>query len=189
MARRKLTPEQENWLYLHYPEMTNKELSTFLSEWTEKDNQKQYERLKKLLEEDFSDGARKIIIKKMNAIERYNGVSVTLIKRYAKILHCRPKSREHIILCNQEKAKNTNLKRWLKKAEKVEHIMEWLRSFDEKDVRFCSIEDRNQLKSFQVSINKFNRYEGYGKQVYLSSQFIPEAKLLRVHASLYRATR
>lgn len=189
MAKRKLTPEQENWLYLHYSQMTNKELAAYLTEWVVKENQKQYERLKMLLEEDFSDGARKIILKKMDAIDKFKGVSVSLVKRYAHLLHCLPKSREHIIACNQEKAKVTNLKRWLKKAEKVEHIMDWLRTFDEKDDRFCFVDDRSQLKSFQVSINKFNREEGYDKQVYLTSRHIPEVNLLRVRASLYRALR
>ena len=189
MANRRLTPEQENWLYLNYPEMTNKELASYLSEWIKKDNQKQLERMKALVEEDFCEGTKKILFKRIEAMEKSKGISVSLIKRYARRLHCRPKSREHIISCNQEKAMATNLKRWQKKAEKVEHIMEWLRTFVEKDVRFCTIDDRNQVKSFQSSINKFNRYEGYDKRIYLTSQYISEARLLRVHATLYRTTR
>ena len=92
------------------------------------------------------------------------------------------------MLCNQEKAKATNLKRWLKKAEKVEHIMDWLRTFDDRDVRFCLVDSEGQLKSFRVSINRFNRYEGYNRGVFLTSQFIPEVNLLRVNGNLYRTT-
>ncbi len=188
MAKRKLSPEHENWLYLHFPEMTNRELAEELSEMIRRDNKIQLTRLKRMLEEDFGDGARKVITKKIEAIEKFNGVSVSLIKRYARNLHCPRKSREHLVACNQEKAKATNIKRWMKKAEKVEHIMDWLRTFDEKDIRFCFIENEGQLKSFRASINKFNRYEGYYKSVYLSAQFLSDVKLLRVNASLYRTT-
>lgn len=188
MAVRKLTPEQENWLYLHYPEMTNKEIAEHLSDWIAKENQKQLERLYRLRDEDFSGPAKRMIERKIETLEKSKGVSVSLIKRYARNLHCRPKSRAHIIACNQEKAKTTNLKKWLGKAEKVEHIAEWLRTFSEKDVRFCPIADKGQLKSFQVSINRFNQYEGYERGVYLTSNYIADANLLRVHATLYRTT-
>ena len=188
MARRKLTSEQENWLFLHFPTTTNKELAEELTKMIHKENQKQLARLKGLLEEDFSDGAMKVIKHKIDAIDKFKGVSESLVKRYARKLHCPRKSREHLVFCNQEKAKATNLKRWLKKAEKVEHIMDWLRTFDEKDIRYCFIEGDGQLKSFRVSINKFNREEGYDRSVFLTSQFIPEVSLLRVHASLFRTT-
>lgn len=188
MARRKLTLEQENWLFLHYTVMTNKELSMYLTQWVENENKKQLERLNRLLKEDFSDGARKVITKKIDALNKFNGISVPLVKRYARELHCRPKTREHIVSCNKEKAKATNIKRWMKKAEKVDNIMEWLRTFDEKDMRVC-IMDEGKVKSFQTSINKFNRDEGYAKGIYLASKYIPDAKLLRVHASSYRNLR
>lgn len=186
MARRKLTIELQNWLYLNFPDKTNKELAEELSEMIRKDNQKQLTRLRQLLDEDFSDGARKVIVRKIQDIEKFTGVSESSIKRYARNLHCPRKSRMHLISCNQEKAKATNIKRWLKKAEKVEHIMDWLRTFDEKDVRYCFVDGDGQLKSFRVSINKFNRYEGYERGVFLTSQHIPEVGLLRVIASLYR---
>ena len=188
MARRKLTTEQENWLYLHYTVMTNKELALYLTKWVENDNKKQLERLNRLLKEDFSEGARKVIVKKIEALEKFNGISVPLIKRYARELHCRPKSREHIVSCNQEKAKSTNIKKWMKKAEKVDNIMEWLRTFEEKDMRYCFVQEE-QVRSFQVSINKFNRNEGYDKGFYLASMYMPDANLLRVHASQYKTLR
>ncbi len=186
MARRKLTREQENWLYLYYPNTTNKELAEKLTEMICIDNQKQLKRLKRMLEEDLNEDVRKVINKKIEAIENFNGISEAYIKRFARNLHCPRKSRTHIVACNQQKAKATNIKRWLKKAENVDHIMEWLRTFDEKDVRCCFVDGIGQLKSFRVSINKFNRDEGYNRGVYLSSQYVPEAGLLRVHASLYR---
>ena len=187
MANRKLTLEQQNWLFLHYAEMTNKELASHLTVWIRNDNEKQLERLQMLFKEDFSKGARKVIEKKIEAIGKFKDVSESLVKRYARILHCRPKSREHIISCNQAKAKATNIKRWLDKAEKVEHVMDWLRTFEEKDIRFCIMQDRAQYKSFLASISKFNRYEGYDKGVYLTSQYLSDANLLRVQATLYRA--
>ena len=188
MASRKLTSEQENWLFLHFPDKTNKELAEELTAMIRKENEKQLARLKRLLEEDFSEGARKVILRKIAAIEKFTGVSESLVKRYARNLHCPRKTREHLVQCNQEKAKATNIKRWLKKGEKVERIMDWLRTFDEKDIRFCFIEGEGQLKSFRVSINKFNRYEGYDRGIFLTSQFIAEVGLLRVNASLFRTT-
>jgi hypothetical protein len=189
MASRKLTSEQENWLFLNFPNKTNKELAEELTEMILKENQKKLARLNLLLEEDFSDGARKVITRKIESIEKFTGISESLVKRYARNLHCPRKSRLHLVLCNQEKAKATNIKRWLKKAEKVEHIMEWLRTFDLKDIRYCFVKDESQLKSFRTTINRFNRYEGYERSVFLSSQFVPEANLLRVNATLYRTTQ
>jgi len=176
-------------LFLNFTDKTNRELAEELSEMINKENQRQLARLKRLLEEDFGDGARKVIAQKIEAIENFSGISESTIKRYARNLHCPRKSREHLVMCNQEKAKATNIKRWLQKAEKVEHIMEWLRTFDEKDIRYCYVQDKGQLKSFQTSINKFNRYEGYDRSIYLSSQFISEVSLLRVNASLFRTTQ
>lgn len=187
MASRKLTSEQANWLFLHFPNKTNKELAEELTEMIRKENQIKLTRLNKLLEEDFGESAKKIIDNKIKAINKFKAVSESLIKRYARELHCPRKSREHLIMCNQVKAKATNIKRWMKKAEKVEHIMEWLRTFDEKDTRFCIIEGSGQLKSFRVSINRFNKEEGFDRSIFLTSQFIPEISLLRVHASLFRA--
>ncbi len=186
MGRKKLSPELENWLFLNYADKTNQELADDLSNMIKKENKKQLERLKHLLEEDFSEVAKHAIERKIASIEKFSGISVQTIKRYAKELHCPKKSRKHLIQCNQEKAKATNLKKWLMRAEKVEHKMEWLRTLVEKDVRYCFVENDGDLKSFRVSINRFNRYEGYDRGVYLTSEHIPEASLLRVNALLYR---
>ena len=188
MASRKLTPEQENWLFMHFPNMTNKELAEKLTEMVRKENQKQLARLQQLLQEDFGITTNKVIRKKIDAIKKFESVSESLVKRYAREMHCPRKSREHIFICNQEKARNTNIKRWLDKAEKIEHIMEWLRTFDVRDVRYCIIDSEANLTSFRVLIHRFNRYEGYDRSVFITSHYIPEAKLLRVSANLYRST-
>lgn len=188
MRTKVLNSEQQNWLFTHFSEMTNRELAENLSEMVKKDNEKQLARLKQLLDESFSEGAKKVIIKKIHTLEKFTGISESYVKRYARELKCPPKSRMHLLSCNQKKAKATNMKKWKQKAEKVEHIMEWLRTFAVKDDRFCIIEEEGQSKSVRVSINKFNRYEGYDRGVYLSAEFIPEVSLLRVRASLYRTT-
>lgn len=186
MGRKKLSPELENWLFLHYADMTNLELATVLSDMIMKDNKREKAKLSQLLEEDFDEGAKRAIKRKIERIEKFSGISVSSIKRYAKELHCPQKSRKHLIQCNQRKAKATNLKRWLKKAEKVEHKMEWIRALEEKDVRYCFVDDDSDLKSFRVSINRFNRYEGFDRGIYVTSEHIPEISLLRVSALLYR---
>lgn len=188
MAKKKLTSEQENWLFLNFPNKTNKELAEELTEMVRNENQKKLTRLNHFLMEDLDETTKKVFIRKIKAIEKFNGISESLVKRYARELHCPKKSRLHLVTCNQEKARSTNLKRWLKKAEIVDIFAEWLRTFDEKDVRFCFVSSQGQLKSYRVSINKFNRYEGYERCVYLTSNFIPEVNLLRVYASLYRTT-
>ena len=76
MANRKLTPQQENWLYLHFSDKTNRELAEELTEMIRKDNQKQLARLNHLLEEDFSESAKKIILRKIKALEKFKGISV-----------------------------------------------------------------------------------------------------------------
>jgi len=187
MSKRKLKPDDENWLFLNFPNKSNRELANELSERMRVENMKMKQRLVKLMDEDFSEEAKKIITRKLEAIDKFSGVSESLIKRYAREMHCPRKSRVHLLESNQKKARTTNLKRWLKKAEKVEHIMEWLRTFDEKDIRYCIIDSPQQLKSFQVSINRFNRQEGYGKGIYLISEHLPDAGLLRVKGSINRS--
>lgn len=186
MVRRKLPPELENWLYLHYPERSNKELAEELTEMMKRENQKQVERLNLLLEEDFCEGTKKVIMQKIETLMEFKGISEASIKRYARILHCPKKSRKHLVYCNQGKARATNVKRWLNKAENVEHIMEWLRTFELRNNRCCIVEEEGKLKSMKVSINKYNRYEGYERGILLSYEYIPEVRLLRVYASSYR---
>lgn len=41
MARRILTPEQESWLFRHFPNMTNKELAEKLTDMLREENQRQ----------------------------------------------------------------------------------------------------------------------------------------------------
>lgn len=186
MVKRKLPPELENWLFVHYSDKTNKELAAELTEMLKRENQKQLERLNLLLEEDFCDGTKKVIQRQIDAIMEFKGISESSLKRYACILHCPKKSRRHLVYCNQGKARATNIKRWQKKAEKVEHIMEWLRTFGLKSNRCCIVEDEGKLKTMKVSINKYNRYEGYEQGILLAYEYIPEVCLLRVYATPYR---
>ena len=81
MASRKLTSEQANWLFLHFPNKTNKELAEELTEMIRKENQIKLTRLNKLLEEDFGESAKKIIDNKIKAINKFKAVSESLIKR------------------------------------------------------------------------------------------------------------
>ena len=185
MALCRLNPEQENWLFMNYANKTNKELAEELSEMVKKKNEKQLVRLNQLLNEDFDPCIKKQIQKNIENIKNSSSVSVPLVKRYARKLHCPRKSRMHLLRCNQEKARITNRKRWLDKAEEVDNIMPWLRSIDVHQTRYCKISSEGQLKSIRVSINKFNRYEGYEKGVYLTSQQLPEVGLLRVVSSIY----
>lgn len=185
MVKRKLPPKYEDWLFLHYPDKTNKELAEELSRMLRRENQKQLDNFKLLLKEDFCDTTMRVIQRKIDSLERFSGISESSVKRYARILHCPKKSSKHLMICNQEKANVTNTRRWLKKAERVEHIMEWLRTFEEKDIRYCIINNDGQLRSIRVSINKFNRIEGYNRGVYLAPQYFPGVGLLRVTASLY----
>ena len=163
MALCRLNPEQENWLFMNYANKTNKELADELSEMVKKKNEKQLVRLNQLLNEDFDPRVKKQIQKNIENIKNSSSVSVPLVKRYARKLH----------------------KRWLDKAEEVDNIMPWLRSFDVHQTRYCKIISEGQLKSIRVSINKFNRFEGYEKGVYLTSQQLPEVGLLRVVSSIY----
>jgi len=186
MTKRKLIPDLQNWLYLNYPNMTNAELAEELTEKMRGVILKERNRLSCLLAANQSVAVERMLKKRIETLDKFSGVSESLIKRYAREMHCPRKSRMHLVKCNQEKARITNFKRWLKKAEKVENVADWLRTFKEKDSRFCFISGEGQLKSILVSINKFNRYEGYDQGAYLTSQHIPEIGLLRVNANLYR---
>lgn len=185
MANKKMSPELEEWFFLHYSDKTNKELAEELTEKMKRDNQKQLERLRIMLEDDFSDSAKRVIQNEIDAIMNFKGISEASVKRYARMLHCPKKSRKHMAYCNQGKARITNVRRWQQRAEKVEHIMDWLRTFDLKSNRCCIVEDEGKLKSIKVSINKFNRYEGYIRGIFLSFEYIPEVCILRVFAKPY----
>ena len=177
------------WLYDNFSSKSNQELADILTDMVRKENEIQISRLETILKNVTQKSVIKAIESELEWRKAFNGLSASYIKHAGMRLKCSKKSFEYVSSTNREKAKATNIKRWLKKAEKVEHVVEWLRSFKEKDIRFCIIEGDGHLKSMRVSINKFNRYEGYNRRIYLTSQFIPEVCLLRVNASLFRTTQ
>ena len=189
MARCYLNRKQEMWLYDNFSSKSNQELADILTDMVRKENEIQISRLEAILKNVTQKSVIKAIESELEWRKAFNGLSASYIKHAGMRLKCSKKSFEYVSSTNREKAKATNIKRWLKKAEKVEHVVEWLRSFKEKDIRFCIIEGDGHLKSMRVSINKFNRYEGYNRRIYLTSQFIPEVCLLRVNASLFRTTQ
>ena len=75
MATRKLTSEQENWLFDHYPDMTNKEIAKELTMMVQKDIDRQLKRFRQLLEEDFNGCTKKMILRKIQALEKFSGIS------------------------------------------------------------------------------------------------------------------
>lgn len=185
MALKRLSPEQENWLFMNYANKTNKELAEELSEIVKNKNERQLVRLKEILKEDFDPFVKKQILMDIETLKNSSSVSVAMVKRYARKLNCPRKSRIHMLRCNQEKARKTNHKRWLEKAEEVDNIMLWLRSISAHQTRYCKINSEGQLRCIRASINKYNRYEGYERGIYLTSQLFQEIDLLRVVSSVY----
>ena len=187
MRKGLLNDEMQNWLYANFASMTNENLVIQLSEMIKKENEKEIPRLKSLLGSITMPAIRRSVEKEIARRTKFTHISISTVKRAAADLKCPPKSYTHKAAENRRKARQTNIKRWKEKAQQVDDIPSWLRSFRPREVRICIIRSDKELKSIRNAITYFNHSAAEQFGYYFTTEHIKEASLFRVRATPYAA--
>lgn len=180
MARSYLTTKHEMWLCDNFASKSNQELAVQLTEMVEKDNEKHISRLESVLKNVTEKNVIRSIEKELKWRKRFKGYSASYIKHAGIRMKCCKKSFEYLSRTNREKARATNIKRWLKAARFVDNPSEWLSTFKCNEKRTCLIHDSDELKKFRNAIFYFNRNNSEEFGFFFSSNYISEVNLLRV---------
>lgn len=184
MAKKLIDATQEEWLKKNYHLMSNKDLATHLSHMVIKENQKTVNRLEKLLPDITHNPTRNAVLHQINQMKSFKGFTEAYVRHTATRLQCKPKSKALISQYGKEKAHGTNIKKWMKKAAKVENIASYLRTMRVREIRICIIESEANLSTFRNAISRFNQGEGLELGIEISSEYISEVKLLRLVAKV-----
>ena len=180
MARCYLNRKQEMWLYDNFSSKSNQELADILTDMVRKENEIQISRLETILKNVTQKSVIKAIESELEWRKAFNGLSASYIKHAGMRLKCSKKSFEYVSSANREKAKATNIKRWLKIARSIENPPEWLMSFKKGETRICLLHNESDLRKIRNAIFYFNRNNSNTSGYFFSSNHIPEANLLRV---------
>ena len=180
MARSYLTTKEEMWLYDNYSSKSNQELAEILTGMVEKDNAQRIARLEDIMKLVTQKSVLRAIQSELKWRKAFNGFSATYIKHVSMRLKCSRKSFEHVSSSNRDKAKSTNIKRWMKLARVIENPAEWLLNFRKNETRVCLLQSDNDLKKLRNAIFYYNRNTSNASGFYFSSNLISEANLLRV---------
>lgn len=178
-----LTGEMLDWLYKNYSTMTNESIALELSEMIKKDNEKEIPRLNTLLDSVTMPSIRRSIDNEIKRRQKFSRISIATVKRAASDIHCPRKSFTHVSEVNRKKARKTNIKRWQDKAQVVENVAQWLRSFRIREIRVCHINSDKELKSIRNAMIYFNQSASESFGYHLSSEYFKEAHLLRIVAN------
>ena len=184
MAKKLLNASQEQWLLNNYHMKSNKELAETLTQMVVKENQKRIERLEKLVPEITHLPTRNRIEYELKQMKAFRGFTEAYVRHVGRHIGCKPKSKALISEYGKQKAHETNIKKWLKKARKVENMAIYIRNMRVREVRICIIEDEAHLKAFRNAIYKFNQTEGIELGIEIYNEFIKEVSLLRLEAKL-----
>lgn len=79
--RKILNGEQENWLYVNYPDKTNEELAKELTAIVKKENIKQADRLKALLDGITDPATEKAARSKIASLLMFEGVNAEFVRK------------------------------------------------------------------------------------------------------------
>jgi len=186
--RKILNGEQENWLYANYSDKTNKELAEELTAMVKAENQKHAKRLSGLLEGITDPAIQKAVKRNIASLLMFESVSEDYVRKYARKLNCPPKSAALRSETARQKAASTNIKLWLSKAVTVDSPMDWFRTFFLHETKVCLVKDVKEMKSIRTAMSRWNRQEGFDKGIFLTSTFVTEANILRVEATINRAS-
>lgn len=184
MAKKLLNSAQEEWLKKNYHIMSNKELAEELSQMVIEENEKTIERLENLLPDVTYQPTRKAVEHQIGKMKSFRGLSEAYIRHVATRLQCKPKSKALISQYGKEKAHETNIKKWLKKAKKVENIAAYLRTMRVREIRICIVDSEAYLNTFRNAVYRFNQGEGLASGIEIYYEHIAEANLLRLVAKV-----
>lgn len=180
MARSYLTTKEEQWLYNNYSSKSNQELAEILTGMVEKNNEQRIARLEEIMKDVTQMPVIRSIQSELKWRRAFKGFSASYIKHVGMRIKCRGKSFEHVSSSNREKAKATNIKRWLKIAHVIDNPTEWLLNFRKNETRICLLQNEGDLRKLRNAIFYFNRNISNSSGYFFSSNHISEANLLRV---------
>ena len=186
--RKFLNEELENWLYTNYPYMTNQQLADELTKKVTAVNQKEVKRLNDILCNIKNPTIEKTVKMHIANLLMFKGISSDYVRKYASKIGCQRKTIALRAESARKKAASTNIKRWLTKAERVEVPMDWFRTFYNNETRICLVKNAREVKSIRTAMSRWNRLEGFDRGIFLSSSYIEEANILKVQATINRAT-
>ena len=182
MAKKLLNAVQEKWLMDNYHSKSNKDLADELSEMVRIENKKTIDRLEKLLPDVTYMPTRKSVEHQIEKMKSFQGFTEAYVRHVATRIGCKPKSKALISEYSRQKAHDTNIKKWMKKARKVENIAAYLRTMRAREIRICIVENIAYLNTFRNAISRFNQGEGFESSIEIFNEYISEANLLRLEA-------
>lgn len=186
--RKFLNEELENWLFTNYPYMTNQQLADELTKKVTAVNQKEVKRLNDILCNIKIPTIEKTVKMHIANLLMFKGISSDYVRKYASKIGCQRKTIALRTESARKKAASTNIKRWLTKAERVEVPMDWFRTFYNNETRICLVKNAKEVKSIRTAMSRWNRLEGFDRGIFLSSSYVEEANILKVQATINRAT-
>jgi len=189
MARNYLSKEQEKWLFENFSTMSNEELAAIVSERMEKENKKKIEELTEVLKMVPQKRIRKSIAAEIEWRKSFKGVSASYIKYVGRRLKCTRKSNDYLSTSHKERARSTNIKKWMKTARIIKDPALWLSTFRASEVRVCRVQSHAEMRRMRNAIFYFNRLETKRYGFFFASEHIKEAGLLRVFALTDRERR
>lgn len=184
MAKKLLNSTQEEWLKKNYSFMSNVELAEQLSQMVMEENLKTIERLEKLLPDITYQPTRKSVEHQIERMKNFKGFTEAYIRSVSARLECRSKSKALISQYGKDKAHDTNIKKWKKKAQKVENIAAFLRTMRVREIKICIVESEAYLNTFRNAVYRLNQGEGLMSGIEIYYEHISEANLLRLVAKV-----
>lgn len=187
MRRKILSQEHENWIFHNYSEMSNDDLVRELSALVRADYLNEVARLNKMLTKNLGSDTKSKILKRIDDLSSFDGVSLSLIKRTAKRLQCPKKPMTRISQNNRKKAVDQHMKRWKSMSIHIDAPFAWFRDLLPRHTYYASFKDLREMKSFKSSLCNWNRTEGRKKCVFLMAEYYKADLIARVevHRNIY----
>lgn len=184
MAKKLLNASQEKWLMENYCTLSNKDLADRLTQMVKSEYQKTIDRLERLLPDISHKPTRCTVERQLLQMKTFAGFTEAYVRHTAKRLGCPKKKNSLISEYCKKKAHDTNIKKWMKKATKVENYAEYLRSMRVREIRICIVENDAKLNTLRNAISRYNANESKKTGIDLYSRYIEDAHLMRIEARL-----
>ena len=187
MPKKIITASHELWLKENFETKSNEELAKELSMRIKKEYLAELKRLYKLLPEIKDKAMQKATMERIVRLQSFKSISKAYIATWARNHGCGLKRREVIASLNKDKALQSKIVRWSRMAidlsGKPKDFIYLLRA---RDVKVINITSAKLLEQIVNAITDYNKYESRKTGLRIRYTDIPDAKLLRVEATIIR---
>lgn len=185
-----LNTEQENWLYLHYPDMSNADLAEHLTCMVKEDNAKTISKLESLLNSMTDARAIRDMKRTIARLASFDKITPNYVRAHARKLHCPRKNIGLISESARAKAYARHYERWKSLAKEIDMpAMKFFRSLKLHETRVVRFESMKKLENFRSYMCNWNKEEGFFNGILIVSTHIPDTTILRFEATLNRASQ